>query len=209
MLDRRKALLNGLAGVVAAGGMTDAAAQTAEQSVTYVVFTLPINGPTIGKLMSAMVSIQTSEIYLIMSTTGGEVPAGIFAHNFLKSLPRKLTTHNISSVDSIGNAVFLAGKQRMASAHSTFLFHGLTRSITSPALIPTNTLAEWLEGSRADEKKIADIIKENTKLSVEQATRFFQQAATMDAAAALDAGIIDKVQELQIRAGAPVVIVQG
>lgn len=40
----------------------------------------------------------------------------------LRAFPFKLVTHNVGNMDSIGNAVFLAGEQRLACPHSTFMF---------------------------------------------------------------------------------------
>ena len=45
---------------------------------------------------------------------------GMNLYNFLRGLPIRLTTHNVGNVDSIGNAVFLAGEHRYACPHSPF-----------------------------------------------------------------------------------------
>jgi hypothetical protein len=50
---------------------------------------------------------------------------GMTVYNVLRGLPCDLTIHNIGNVDSIGNAIFLAGKHRYACKNSTFMFHGV------------------------------------------------------------------------------------
>ena len=50
---------------------------------------------------------------------------GLNLYNVLRALPTKLITHNVGNVDSIGNAIFLAGVERYACPHSTFMFHGV------------------------------------------------------------------------------------
>jgi ATP-dependent protease ClpP protease subunit len=48
----------------------------------------------------------------MLSSPGGHVMLGMNLYNVLRALPIKLTTHNVGNVDSIGNAVFLAGNPR-------------------------------------------------------------------------------------------------
>jgi len=66
---------------------------------------------------------------------------------------------------------------------------------------------EFLEGNRADEKRIGEIIAERTKLRADEVAKFFQESKTLDAAGALSTGIIDKVAELQMLPGARIVVV--
>ena len=61
----------------------------------------------------------------MLSTPGGSVMNGLNLYNVLRGLPITLTTHNVGNVDSIGNAIFLAGQIRYACPHSTFMFHGV------------------------------------------------------------------------------------
>src|ERR1700735_763784 len=60
-------------------------------------------------LISHQVNIGVINLHLLISTPGGSVMNGMNLYNFLRALPLELTTHNIGNVDSIGNAVFLAG----------------------------------------------------------------------------------------------------
>src|SRR5437773_7862504 len=94
----------------------------------YLVFSLNITPQTVTKLLSecaAWANQGTKEIYLLLAPLGGNVPAGIAAYNALRALPVKLITHNIGNVDSIANILFLAGQERLAVPHSTFMFHGV------------------------------------------------------------------------------------
>jgi ATP-dependent protease ClpP protease subunit len=208
-VSRRAALVTAAGGVSLAignGGFGRANAQTVNQTTTYLLFQAGVNIQIVTQLLSAVTQAQTNEVYLAISTLGGEVAAGITAYNFLRGLPKQLTTHNIGNIDSIGNAIFLAGEKRFASAHATFMFHGVGRPVVQNTTLSTNGLVELLNANRADEKRIGDIIKGRTKLTLDQVTKFFQEAKTMDAAEALDVGIIDKVAEIQMPAGAHIVI---
>src|SRR5690348_15092335 len=93
----------------------------------YLVFTLGITPQTVQKLLTecaAWANQGAKEIYLMFASLGGNVPAGIAAYSALRALPVKLITHNIGNVDSIANIIFLAGEERLAVPHSTFMFHG-------------------------------------------------------------------------------------
>ena len=128
---------------------------------------------------------------------------GLTLYNVLRGLPFTLVTHNAGSVNSIGNAVFLAGSKRYASPHSTFMFHGVGFD-TGNQRFEEKVLRERLEGILADQKRIGDIITERTKITDEQVGNLFAQAQTKDAAYAVGAGIVDEVRDIEIPKGCPV-----
>jgi len=108
------------------------------------------------------------ELYLCISTPGGQIASGITLYNFLRSMPIKVITHNIGSVDSIGNAIFLAGELRRACSHSTFMFHGTAFDMLTQAHLEQKNLREMLNSLLADEQRIADILVERTKITPDQ-----------------------------------------
>ena len=93
----------------------------------FVSLSADINASTAETLMAVVFQQMTQGVkivHLLMSTPGGDVMAGINLYNVLSGLPIHLITHNVGNVDSIGNAIFLAGKERYCCRHSTFMFHG-------------------------------------------------------------------------------------
>ena len=89
-------------------------AQVVPESV-YVTFSAEINVKTTESLLATMANLvnkQVKTVHLALSTPGGEVAAGLNLYNVLRALPIDLITHNVGNVDSIGNAVFLAGSKR-------------------------------------------------------------------------------------------------
>ena len=107
--------------------------------------------------------MKPDRIYFLFASSGGQVDAGIALYNFLRALPVKLAFHNIGAVDSIANVVFSAGEERFATAHATFLLHGVTWNLNSAfdreALGQVNSLAIQAEN------KIAKILSERTNLT--------------------------------------------
>lgn len=144
------------------------------------------------------------DFYLLLSSPGGSVMNGINVYNYLRSLPIKLTTHNIGIVDSIANVIFLARETRFAAKNSSFLFHGVGFDITQ-ARFEEKQIKEKLEIIKRDQKLIADIIADRTKLGVAEVEQMFLEAKTMTPEEAQQKQIIQEVKESQIPAGAQVV----
>lgn len=94
---------------------------------THVInFTAPVNSTTCGQLIekaSLAAQQQASSLILNIATMGGECSYGFTLYNFLLTLPMPVHTHNLGTVESMGNIIFLAGERRTACPHSKFLFH--------------------------------------------------------------------------------------
>lgn len=176
--------------------------------IVYVTFSAEIDANTTESLIATMANIANQnvpEVYLMISTPGGSVMHGINLYNVLRAMPFKLTTHNVGNVDSIGNAIFLAGETRYAAPHSTFMFHGVGFNALVGQRFEEAFLKERLEGILADQKRIGAIIEERTKLTGDQLEKLFISAQTKDAAYAVGCGIVHDVRDASVPQGAPVV----
>ena len=107
-------------------------------------------------------------------------------------------------VDSIGNAVFLAGEERYACPHSTFMFHGVGYDVQNTRLEQKN-LQESLDGLLSDQGRIGNILVERSKLDSTETKDLFREARTKDAAFALDKGLIHDIRDVNIPKGAPII----
>ncbi len=176
---------------------------------TYVSFSAEISQQTTEALIAVfadLVNKKTKAVHLLLSTPGGTVTNGINLYNVLKALPLQLVTHNVGSVDSIGNVVFLAGDRRHAVPNSTFMFHGVGFDVTQQTRFEEKLLLEKLDSVQSDQKKIAAIINERASFADDQeVASLFLQAATKDPAYAKQRGIIHDVRDLQIPPGAPII----
>ena len=130
---------------------------------------------------------------------------GMNLYNVLRGFPIELTTHNVGNVDSIGNAVFLAGAKRYACQHSTFMFHGVGFDLGGGGRLEEKGCREHLGSILSDQKRIGSIIKERSTLSAAQVRRLFREAQTKDAASAVSCGIVHEVRDVQIPPGSSVV----
>jgi ATP-dependent protease ClpP protease subunit len=95
--------------------------------VSHVVhFTAPITSATCGQFIDRCcqaVQQGADDLVIKIATMGGEASYGFSIYNFLVSLPVMVRTHNLGTVESMGNIIFLAGEHRTACPHSKFLFH--------------------------------------------------------------------------------------
>jgi ATP-dependent Clp protease, protease subunit len=150
------------------------------------------------------VNAGVKEVYLMMSTPGGTVMNGLNLYNVLRALPIKLITHNVGNVDSIGNAIFLAGQERYACPHSTFMFHGVGFDVPGHSRFEEKILRERLGGILADQKRIGSIMEERTNLKPSQLRNLFKEARTKDADYARSVGIIHDIRDVSIAPGTPI-----
>lgn len=100
----------------------------------YIVFIADVQKEQIGRLRVALtdaVNSKVDEIYLAISSGGGNVVEGLAIAALIKSLSINVITHNIGQTDSVANVIFAAGKKRYANGHTSFLFHGVTLPINS------------------------------------------------------------------------------
>ncbi len=174
---------------------------------TYINFHAPINPHTAQNLMTVIaqkLGTGTDHFYILFSTPGGEVQSGIALYNYLRAVPAQLTMHNMGNVDSIGNAIFLAANNRLACAHSTFMFHGVGFDIKN-VRVEEKIARELLQGILADHKRIGDIIVARTTIDDRGARQLFREARTKDADAALASGIIQNIADANIPAGSDIV----
>lgn len=181
--------------------------QSIKQPDVYVSFSAEITPQPTEALIATLAQLANqgvSRVHLLLSTPGGGVAQGITLYNTLRGFPFELVTHNVGCVNSIGNAVFLAGDRRYACPQSTFMFHGVGFDVTGAIRLEEKLLLERLDALHADQKLIADVIANRTQLSAEDIARLFLEAQTKDADWAVRAGIVDEIRDVHIPDGHPV-----
>ncbi|HTN42984.1 MAG TPA: ATP-dependent Clp protease proteolytic subunit [Nitrospiria bacterium] len=184
---------------------TPALAPQEKPNTHYISFSAEINQTTSETLLGVCANCvvkQVENVYLLLSTQGGSVTCGINLYNLLRGMPFHLTTHNAGNVDSIGNVIFLAGKDRYSCPNSTFMFHGVGFDIPSQMRFEEKNLRERLDSLKADQSRIGKIIVERTTLSTENVHQLFLEAVTRDPDYAKTHGIIHEIRDVNIPRGA-------
>ena len=175
--------------------------------VVYVTYYDVINEQKAKAFMEACAQIiaqaTPSQLYFMFSSTGGSVDAGVVLYNYLRALPLPVIMHNIGSIDSIANVVFLAADERYAAPQATFLFHGVQWGFGQGAQLTWNQLQEVVGRFKGDEAKIINIVSERTSVTPEELKELFHQGETKDLTFAQGKGIIKAVREAKVPQGAP------
>lgn len=174
----------------------------------YVKFSSLINPQTSQNLtnfLSDQVNKGQKEFYFLISSVGGSVKDGIDLYNFIRALPVKIIMHNIGIIDSIANVIFLASDERYSNSASSFLFHGVGFDITQPQRFEEKELREKLVIIERDQKSIASIISERTKLKENEIIEMFFRAKTKNPEEAKEVGIIQDIKLANIPEGSQIV----
>jgi len=159
-------------------------------------------------LCTQLISQQKPDsLYFLFSSNGGSVNAGVALYNFLKALPCKIIMHNTGSIDSIAAVIFLAGEERYAAPHSTFLYHGVKITINQGTNIDYHQTLELASRLRHDQDKIAGIIAENTSITKEEMKELFRQGESKDLDFAKEKGVITEIKPPTIPKEAPLISV--
>jgi ATP-dependent Clp protease protease subunit len=147
-------------------------------TVGYISYYDAINEQKAKSLMEACARFisqaKLTQIYFLFSSTGGSVDAGMAMYNYLRALPVPLTMHNIGSIDSIANVVFLAADERLASPNATFLFHGIHWGFGQGAQLSWTQLQETVGRFKADEDRIAGVITRRTSIADDELRQLFR-----------------------------------
>ena len=144
-----------------------------------------------------------TELYFCFFSPGGDVDSGFALYNYLVSLQSKLTItmHNTSTIDSIANVIFMAGKNRFAAPNSSFLFHGVTWTFSQSGQTSTQ-IKETLSRLNGMEKRIAETIAKHTILTESDIETFFRQGEGKTVEYALEKEVITEIKSPAIHKGA-------
>jgi len=179
---------------------------------TVIKFYSPVNESSIGALMKVVdqkLAAGTSQFTLLISTSGGSVFHGLTAYNYLKGIPAEVTTHNIGSVDSIGVALYCAGKLRLSVPQARFLMHPVAMNFREGASYEEPKLLELVKGLRVDMENCASVVAANTRKKQSQVFRAMIARTALDPDAALDWGLVHEIRQQLFDAGAEVIPIQA
>lgn len=175
--------------------------------IIYISFSAEIRQLATESLIATLANCanaQVKQVYLLLSTLGGQVTNGFNLYNVMKGMPFELITHNVGSINSIGNVVFLAGSKRYATPNSTFMFHGVGFDPQNQRLVEKD-LREKLSSLQNDQKRIGNIIAQHTSITEHEIQEFFRTGQTKDAIFAKDKGIIDEIRDVNLSPDYPII----
>jgi ATP-dependent Clp protease protease subunit len=175
----------------------------------YIVFTADVQTTQAAKLRDALTKASNAgnDIYLIISSGGGNVFEGLSIGAFMKALPVKVTTHNIGQIDSIASVIFAAGATRYANTNCSFLFHGVSMHYERQDFIESQLEEQYRSVKRLRES-IAAAFVAYTGLSIADTEALMISGATiLSANEALTKAIIHEIRDAAIPAGSQVIAI--
>lgn len=179
--------------------------------IVYLVFHDNINLESANRFMTfcskAIQQYQPKKLYFLFSSGGGFVDSGVTLYNYLRGLPQEVIMHNIGTIDSISNAVFLAAHKRYASPASAFLLHGISWTFQQSASLTYTQMQETISRFDAAEQLSALIIGDRTSLKPDEVRELFRQGQSKDPKFALEKGLIHEIRDVQIPADAPLLTI--
>lgn len=147
------------------------------------------------------------EIYLLISSAGGNVTEGLSIAAFMKTLPVNIITHNIGQTDSIANVIFAAGATRYANRNASFLFHGVALNFEKQSLIESQ-LEEQYKNVKRLRENIAAAFAAYTGLDIADVNTLMVSGATiLTATEALQKSIINEIRDANIPAGSQIIAI--
>lgn len=173
----------------------------------YINFFDGINSTTVNKFIKFTVEAidqhNPTEICYFISSNGGDVDSGFTLYNFLVSLQSKISIsmHNIGTIDSIANVIFIAGQKRYAAPNASFLYHGIVMNLKTGGF-GSAILKENLSRLDGMETRMAETISKNSKLTEAELKDFFQQGEGKDVNFALTKEVIHEIKVPVVPRGA-------
>jgi ATP-dependent Clp protease, protease subunit len=175
----------------------------------YIVFTANVQTTQAVKLRDAITRSSNAghDIYILISSGGGNVFEGLSTAAFIKALPVNVTTHNIGQTDSIANVIFAAGNPRYANPNASFMFHGVSMHYEKQDLIESQ-LEEQHKGVKRLRESIASAFAAYTGMSIPDVEILMVSGSTILTAAEAQAkAIINEVRNANIPVNTQIVTI--
>jgi len=171
-------------------------------------FVGPIAYPATKILRNACcqaINSGAKQLTLLISSPGGTTVEGFALYHFLRSLPLELTTHNIGSIESIANIVFISGSKRFSCSNTRFMFHDFSWTYGQQETLDRDQMKQRAQSLDADAKQFIEIFKLHTALTDEQfdTLQLLHQPTIVAPDRAKEMGIIQEITDAKIASGVP------
>lgn len=174
----------------------------------FVQFSREFVGDTAEALLDVAAELANEgvpRVTLCLATPGGWFAKAETVYNMLRAMPFELTTHSVGQVDSAGVVAFLAGARRRACPGSSFLLHPGSFSTDANAQLDAQMMRLRIRALEDNDDREREVLTRRTRLSAARVRQLLAASTRLDAAAALDAGIVHEIKQLRIPAGSRVI----
>ncbi len=151
-----------------------------ENSLAAVIyFSGKVNSKKAADLISWVIKQVNQGVHdftLQINSTGGDTDAAIAVYQSLKSLPIRLTTINLATVQSAAAIMYCAGQQRYSLPYSFFMLHG--NSLTYTNNMSASVIQSFNELNQIYLQSFMRIFKECSHLEDNQLRDYFSVTTT-------------------------------
>lgn len=141
--------------------------------------------------LNGAITDGVTKVHLLMHSPGGAVSDGVLLFNLLQSLPIDVVAYNCGNVSSAAAIAYLGAKKRIVSPNGTFLFHRTKPAPGNVGHLPVLTAVA--DSVAMDDERTEAIIRGAATLTPEQWTVFAHADLTLNATAAVSAGIAHEI----------------
>lgn len=169
--------------------------------LAYVIFKNPINDSTTKNLLSTLSELNNnnliSQIYLLFSSTGGDLANAIDIYYFLRSLPKNIIIHGISQIESVAIIIFLGSENRLVCRNTIFMFHDLSLNGQS-IQYNKERLQIMCDILDSDKKRMINIFCNHIKISEKEAKELFSGEIYKDSEYAKEIGLVKEISDFKV-----------
>ena len=156
-----------------------------------------INGITvlyIEEALSMLYVKKSPDIFILISSAGGSVEAGLDIVDLLSLYPGKKTAIVTKEARSMAAVIIQVCDERRATPHSTIMIHHIRRRITLDVLRDKKKRSAFLNEMEKTQEKIYKILAQKTKKQIKDISGECKKERNMTVNEAIEFGLIDMIQ---------------
>lgn len=161
-----------------------------------ISFMEQINVSTVRTFMEELERCNTenpdcTHLYITIASPGGDVELAIELYNFIRSLNCKVTTINLSYVNSAAIIIYLSGEERLCFPASSFYVHSITKRMNKDYTIPE--LLSEVKEMKANTEKVASLLESRTLKDKSYWKRMMYRGEVIGANKGIQLGLIHRI----------------
>jgi ATP-dependent Clp protease protease subunit len=150
-------------------------------------------GNALTQVVNECLGFGVDRIHLMVSSTGGNVFYGSNLFSHLRRLPIKISTYNISTIQSIGVTLFCAGDERYCVPEANFMIHPVLLQPIQNQFLNAQQFQELSDICTAQTRSIANIIATTTGQSLDQVYEDMNRTTWFNAQQSQSYGLVNTV----------------
>jgi ATP-dependent protease ClpP protease subunit len=159
-----------------------------------------VNDENVNRLLNTIDQVMkhgtSTEITILISSTGGNTASGLAAYNYIKSLPKTITikTHNVSALSIAGILLYCAGVERSASSVSMFIIQQGYIGVNSNK-VTASYLRETYEWNDSYNETFSQVVALSTNNNVSDVAKIVLNGKTFNPKDAKNWGLVHTIKD--------------